>query len=400
MSMIIKQQYSKKQVLIIFVLLFLTSSLYGFIFTMNFFTRSFFLCMALVALVIYFKSRKNKEFLQSVFYKEFCFLYLWSLVPALTTMFFGGSFLDEFLNGLAFSFTAVVYPAFYKYRVTEKTIIIAFALFSIIATIIQIMIQLHPELAFFGAQSEEDIVWGMRNGLYRVRPGCIQMTVFLGLFYWCEISKKIDIYSLVMFAFMFTGMYLELTRQIYLGFAVAILYTVFWGRNSKVNYKILFLVCVLAVIAIYKYWDVLFASMVSSYKEDTFTTDIRQKCMSFTFSQLLDNPILSFFGHGHLEVERLVWWVKYHYFMSDIGFVGEAFYKGFFWIYVYFKMIYMLLLKYRKQVPLYVKAFVVATGVISMSIFPYSYPISLFVWSSMLYISSLYIKRKEYAYKK
>lgn len=379
------------QIILIFIIMLFISKIYGFIFTLSFFTRKLYLLFAVIAIFLYFYSYHNKSYRRSIFVKEFLFLYLWSFVPALTTGLVGGDLIDEFLNGLAFSFTAVAYPLFFKLKIRENIIISAFSLFSMVAVFLQVIIQLHPEFAFFGALTEEDIVWNMRNNLYRIRPGCIQMTVLCCLYFWCKLIKNIKLLYLVLFFTFLTGMYLELTRQVLMGFGLSLFYIIYVGRKTGLNKKLIVFLSVCFCVIIYNYWDALFGDLINDYKEDTFTTDIRKKCIAFTLNQLIQSPVVSWFGHGHLQIEPTVWWKK-GFFMSDIGFIGEAFYKGIIWSLVFFRMVYLILYKYRKHIPIYIKAFVVAVGSISVFMFPYSYQNSLLVWVSVLYISSLHIK--------
>lgn len=75
----------------------------------------------------------------------------------------------------------------------------------------------------------------------------------------------------------------------------------------------------------------------------------------------------------------------------DIGIIGEMYHYGFLWVLMYGYMLYLILWKYRKLLPIYIKMYVFGTSVNSLFIFPYRMGMEFMIWSSVLYIASLYI---------
>lgn len=78
---------------------------------------------------------------------------------------------------------------------------------------------------------------------------------------------------------------------------------------------------------------------------------------------------------------------------TDIGFIGAMYNHGIFWPLFYFYVVYKLLFKYGKELPLYIKLFVFGTAINSILIFPWRQTEEFFLWSAILYIVSLYLTK-------
>jgi len=67
------------------------------------------------------------------------------------------------------------------------------------------------------------------------------------------------------------------------------------------------------------------------------------------------------------------------------------YFYGLLYVIAYFRLVYKVLLVYREYVPTYIKMFVVATGLISIMIYPLAGIMNYLVWSILLYICDLHI---------
>ena len=149
----------------------------------------------------------------------------------------------------------------------------------------------------------------------------------------------------------------------------------------------------ISIVALAIFWDDLFGEMIQDSKDDSFSHGIRLEFIAWIMEYNLTDPIGVLFGHGvsspwFQELIHLL------YYPSDIGFFGEAIYYGWLWALAYFYAVYRILITYRQRIPLYLRLFVICSGIISVFIFPYRNRIELFNWICMIYICSLYVDRK------
>lgn len=323
------------------------------------------------------------------------FLVLWSLLTSLLCISWGGEILQEIPQTINVVSLILFYYINIYYEINEKTIIITFLIFGILTAIIQIIEQFYPSIAIFGVFDYDSEYYGniatMRNNLFRLKVGSSILQMFCLFYVWGQLLKKITFIRVLMVLLFASSVYLYLTRQILISVAFTICFSYFFVSKKKIPIGVP-MIFLSAIILIANYWEALFGDFIKDYVSNTYTTDIRQECISATLSDIFNNPITALFGHGHLETERTQWWPK-GYYMSDIGFVGQGWYFGILWIYVYFYTLYKYLIKYRKYIPIYIKLFLISTGVISISIFPYTKGSTFLLWGCMLYICFIYTRK-------
>lgn len=84
---------------------------------------------------------------------------------------------------------------------------------------------------------------------------------------------------------------------------------------------------------------------------------------------------------------------------SDIGIVGQWFYYGVIWVLTYVVLLYKLLVKYNRVLPLYIKLFVFGAFVNCIMIMPYYNNFCYLIWAEVLYICDLYITKSNWRVK-
>ncbi len=82
-----------------------------------------------------------------------------------------------------------------------------------------------------------------------------------------------------------------------------------------------------------------------------------------------------------------------HYFVSDVGAIGAMYNYGIPYTLVCYALLSDIFLAWQKQVPSYIRMFVVYTTIMSLMIFPMYGPLHYFMWCCIIYICDLYISR-------
>lgn len=293
--------------------------------------------------------------------------------------------------------TFLFFYYFYIHHVSEKALVQIFTCIGTLIFIIQIVQQLFPSIAVFGIYNPDnetvnDAIAEIRNGLYRYRIIGISFTLLCLYYYWARICNKIKFKDVILFLMFWVSMYLFLTRQVMFATLVTLTLSSFFISNAKKRYAILALTSILIIVLII-YSDLLFGDLISQTKEQATDEDVRVLALSFYWGKIIENPLSFLLGNGHPD-EFVFWQENYHFFTSDIGFVGEMYHYGALWIIFYLYVLYSLLVKYRKVVPFYIKLFLFGTAINSIMIFPYRSAYEYFVWASILYICALHINKR------
>lgn len=284
---------------------------------------------------------------------------------------------------------------FYKCKFSERYIVRLIVAFGIATFLVQVYQQLNPRMLMFGVdfsalENTDDLAF-VRNGLYRFRIGSSAIQMFCLLYYWDRLLRKLTFLNVLMVLVFSVSIYLYLTRQVLIAGVGAM--GIMFLREIKLK-KSIWPICVAVLVffLLLHFWDALFSDFIADYKEDSYTTDIRQEAVEFVLPKIFENPITILFGHGHQLVERTSWNAR-GYYMSDIGFFGQAYYYGIIWVIVLYTLCYKILFK-SPMIPLYIKMFVLCWCITSPMIYPFTNKPTVFVWTCVLYIVSLY-KNKE-----
>ena len=323
------------------------------------------------------------------------FITIWPFFVILSSFMQGGNPIEDISQFLSWTFVSSFFIIFYRFRFSEKMILWILGLYALTTVGIQLAQQLDPSFAIFGGDPEDlrDVVLAeKRNGLVRFFVGSYHIQMLIMCFFWSKLLKTFRLHWAILSALLVASIYLYLTKQILAStlFTLGLSFFMIKGRKVKVLACILGGIC---LVTLGIFWDELFGELIQDSKDDNFSHAIRFEFIEYIMEYNLTDPIGVLFGHGatkpwFAELEHML------YSPSDIGFFGESIYFGWMWALAYFYVIYRIMITYRHKIPLYIKLFVICSGVISIFIFPYRNRIETFNWICMIYICSLYVDNK------
>lgn len=371
---------------------------FNFLLWYEFVQNRYYLALYVVALLFFLLYINDKQFKCTYFYGYIKFLFLWPIVPTIISLFYGCEFVTSLISILGWTFASMMFLYYKKFQISEESLMTILTVMGTITAVIQIYQQINPEFAVFGIFNDDmQDLYGelseIRNGLYRFKVGCAMLQMLCFFYYFDNVTKKITIKNIVFFVLFTVSIYLYLTRQIMVAVGCSCLYLLYYKfKNSKVNTKLLVFVSSVSLFLLGSiYWDNLFGSLIGDYKEDTHTTDIRFDFIQWILNYYLDNFLPCLFGHGPDAFQYALRNRDYH--LADIGFLGESYYYGLIWGFVYIGMIYKIFTKCFKAIPLYLKLFFIASTIISIFIFPYTNRPTMVTWVSVLYLSDFYLNK-------
>jgi len=169
---------------------------------------------------------------------------------------------------------------------------------------------------------------------------------------------------------------------------VTLLCTRFFVNSSKVNIKVVCMTLALT-FGLLLTFDALFETLAAKTVKELNTHNVRWIALNYYWGKICGDPFSFLFGNGHLTIVKE--YARMRLNTSDIGFIGEMYHYGFLWVLMYGYMLYLILWKYRKSLPPYIRMYVFGTSINSLFIFPYRVGMEFMVWSSVLYLASLYI---------
>ena len=324
------------------------------------------------------------------------FITMWPFCIVLSSFLQGGILIEEFSQILSWTYVGSFFFIFYRFKFSEKMILWILGLYALTTVGIQLAQQIDPLFAIFGGDPEDlrDVVLAEeRNGLARFFVGSYHIQMLIMCFFWSRLLKTFRLHWAMLSALLVVSIYLYLTKQILVStlFTLGISFFMIKERRVKILACALGIVC-LVVLGIF--WEDLFGELIQDSKDDNFSHAIRFEFIEYIMEYNLTDPIGVLFGHGTSKP----WFAELQhrlYSPSDIGFFGESIYFGWIWALAYFYVIYRIMVTYRHKIPLYIKLFVVCSGVISIFIFPYRNRIETFNWICMIYICSLYIDERK-----
>lgn len=300
------------------------------------------------------------------------------------------------IEGKTLFFSLMIFFLFYYYhlyKIQERTIIQIFTVIGLFIFAIQIVQQFFPSIAIFGISYTDnnnvDVMVEIRNGLYRYRLSGVFFVLFCLYYYWTKLLHKVSFKNLVLFFIFSSSIYLFLTRQIMFATLVTLALSSLFVTNKKRRITIL-TITIIFIGIIYSYSDALFGELINKTQEQVSEDDIRAVAYSVYWNRITSNLLTFFLGNGY-PPEFYFLQEKMRLFTSDIGFVGQMYHYGIIWVLFYFYIIYVMIIKYRRLIPLYIRLFLFGTAVNSIMVFPCSSPYEFFIWSSIIYICSLYI---------
>lgn len=105
-------------------------------------------------------------------------------------------------------------------------------------------------------------------------------------------------------------------------------------------------------------------------------------------------------GYGipgqHGEFASLTDYIQHTLFLftNDVGFIGRAYEAGYIYVIACYYLLWKVFFKNKEAIPVYIRTFVIFTGVMSIMIFPMSSTVYFFVWSCLLYICDIHINKE------
>lgn len=366
------------------------------------FTYPLFLCFLLFS---------KKEFTNTQLHFRWLVLALtfYPFVTCFTSQyFFNQSVVDSaitLLRNLAWTF----YFVLIRLHPSKKVVIKAVFIFSTVMFLIQMIQQVTYPLAFFGVKelNSVDGEVSTRNGIYRfLLHGNGYFPMIVLLYYIERLRQKYTLSKLFICALMFGAVYFSLTRQVIASCLLTIFLSFLFERRSRGKLKAIALLCVVGLL-LYIYSDALFGDMIRKTGDELNKNNIRWEAGLYFLQQSVESKIGFFFGHGLPRSGEFLYlsnmWGQYlHFYTSDVGYIGMLYHYGIIYILLYFRMVYLILFKYRRELPAYPKLYVVFTGLMSFLIFPFTADSYVFVaWSIILYlceieINEVKLKRNEY----
>lgn len=298
-----------------------------------------------------------------------------------------------------FSSTWLLYYIFKYHKMPEGIIIRTVTIVGLVMFCIQVFQVLFPEYAVFGIYDEEDIikegtVSEVRNGINRYKIGGHGVTLFCLYFYWQKLIYKVTKRNLIIFLIFLISMYLHLTRQVMVScFVTLSLSLILVGKVDIKKYKFLIISITIAIIVAggISFVKSTFADMAEETVNQVGSEDyVRYLAFQYFGGRIFASPLTMICGNG--SSDEVTEMSESGLYPSDIGFVGEAYYYGLLWIALWLYTVWVILYKFRKYVPLYLKMYVFGSVLYSWGMFPYPFPGTMFLWVSMLYISSLHIR--------
>ena len=270
----------------------------------------------------------------------------------------------------------------------------AFTILGLVIFLIQIFQLIFPEAAIFGVEKKTSDFYGYiitdsRNNMFRYRMESYMITIFCLYYYWTRALRKPTLRNVVLFAVFAISLYLYLTRQIIFSVLVTLLLSLILSKEVNLKVKIILILGAVFFLG-FKFSGALFGSFVENFDTEISVDNVRVSAVLYYVPQIFKNPMVALFGNGHADSFNEVMESDKIY-PIDIGFIGEGVYYGLIWILFYFVTVAIILIKYRKAVPKYVKLYVFGTFLNSILIFPYRNGYEVLVWTIVLYLSSVSI---------
>lgn len=352
---------------------------------------SYFIYAFIVAYVYIYKDKKQA--IRTPFGKEVWMLFFLFLLGIMGRLINPNFSLYEERNYIFAISTFLFYYIYYITNCKEQDIINIFLFISLCIFCIQVFQIAFPEKAVFGIYDEElrssrKAIAEIRNGIYRFRVPGIFFTLFCIYYYWNKLLLRIKPKEILLFSILLASMYLHLTRQIMFATFFTLTCSFLFIKSSSFKEKLIAVIIACGIIGLYFASD-LFGEFYKKTLQEANTGNIRWIATKFYWEKICSSPLTFLFGNGHPQ--SLQKWMELGLHPSDIGFIGVMFHYGVFWVLFYFYTVYLIIVKYSKMLPLYIKLFVFGTFIDSIMVFPYRFTEEYFVWASMLYIASLYI---------
>jgi hypothetical protein len=317
---------------------------------------------------------------------------------------YGQGYVDS-IKTLSGCFVWVFYFFLHKYKVQESTILKAILAIALFVIAVQVIQQFTYPNALFGIYNEDTMyeeglkeAAEQRNGLWRFRISNAYETCIILFASVVWIRKRFNSKLLILMGLMLVSVYLTLTRQIMAACFLTLFFSFFLGKKNK-GYMQAILIGVVVAALLYSYSDVLFGSLAEQTTDDMSDNYIRVLAGTYFWNESISDPYLFLFGHGlpgqtgtfRMLMQQLNQMMGFY--TVDVGFIGMTYTFGAIYVVVCFRLLWKLLVTYRKYTPVYIRLFVIFTGVMSIMIFPIQSTFHYLIWTMLMYITDLHINR-------
>lgn len=365
--------------------------------TMQYLTRAH----GLIALALLMFGRKAKA---AVRQNYSWFVWLVALLPFLSIYnsytLYGQDPAISFMNTSG-NLIFLLYFVLHRYRVSEAAIMRFFLLYAVIIAMIQIVQQFTYPNAYFGVASAQDMfekgtneLAEIRNGLWRFRIGDNgYFTVPIIFSAWIWLKKRYDRRLAMIFLLLCVSIYLTLTRQVMVACLFALFMAFFVDRRLRFRD---IAICITLMITLYFAYDILWGALAEKTADEANEDNIRVLAATYFWEQSTQSPLTLLLGYGEqYQGSRFGQLYNYqtqvlHFYVSDVGFVGQIYTYGLPYVIICYIMIARMFFHHRKQIPVYIRLFVIFGTVMSPMIFPFQ-GIVKGVWAMLLYICDLHI---------
>lgn len=319
-------------------------------------------------------------------------------------MYFGQTPIQSLNVDLA-AFSFITYFMLHYYRVEERTILKAIAFIAVAIVSIQLFQQFSYPNCWFGIYDEEkqSIVKELaeqRNGLWRFRMhinGFYTCPILFAAWIWLQ--RKFDSRTLIVCCLLMVSVYLTLTRQVMVACIFAVFMSSFIGE--KKSKKGALLLGLLFIVGLYEYFDVLFSSLSEQTQDESTEDNVRLLSAAYFWDESLKSPLTFLFGYGNEHansaygdlISRMS--QDYGLYTSDVGFIGQIYEKGLFYVLATYWLFYKIYFKYKKQTPMYVKMMVLFCVPMTPMIFPTISSLGSFAWILLMYIVDLHVNKSQ-----
>lgn len=324
-----------------------------------------------------------------LFQKEFLLLYILHFFSLVSLASIYGDPISKYYQ-LIFPWTIyLLYFFFHKYDFKESSFIKVFVFIGMITFLIQIVQILNPHTVYFGIDEERELE--TRNGILRYRLDvCFYFTIFCVLYFWSKFILQRKMLYLILFFVFFVSIYLYLARQILFVVILTIILSSLYSSQGKNVKKALFFFVLIFVYILYLNADRLFDEFISKTQDDLDEDNVRYSSTIFFFTAAIQSPYTILFGNGTPSIEKM-WQELYGYYTVDVGIIGEFFHYGILPILVYSYIVYLMLKKYSRFIPLHLKLFILCIFIDTVLIHPFQNQSHAFVWISVIYMAELCI---------
>lgn len=399
----IARKKNKRDFIIIFLLIVISSSIFNLKYLTGFYQR---LCFYPFLFLMYLYCFIKKENVRRT--KNFVILWLICIITTISHIFTCELYHDQSIAisikaSIPYGATGICYFFLHKLKPSEKIILQVILYVSLLVFTIQLLQQLMPTKAIFGVETSEYASElykiDMRNGFYRFR--LFSSTFMFPILYLLilKMLRKVKLSDLILLICLLVSFYLFLTRQSYVAFVVGLVIGMI-AYKQHINVFSFFLMLVVFILLLLYFYEFLFGDLwdtaQSQLDDESYS---RFLSAEYFGGESIKDPFLFLFGNGipgkDTQYGKFIDMLAstYGLYTSDVGFIGAGYRFGYIHVFAFICICFRILFTYRKRIPSYIKMTVIGMLSISIMIYPIVTSLNWIYWSIMLYICDLHINK-------